>query len=419
MKTILYYMLALAAAVSALAGCTWEPEEPPQPVPAERVLLMYDNIGTWFDDDVIEAKAAVAAGVLGREERVVVYERMSSGNRIYELVHDNSASQGCREEILKKYAAGENSSLDRETIARIVGDARAFFPEADSWGFAFGSHGKGWLPASSTVIITRRGGLPEGSSERSFAEFWTQPENDRTRFFMGYDQKLDVSEFVDALDDFEWDFVILDDCFMSGVESLYEMRALADYIIASPTEIMDKGFPYDRVIKTIFNDWSEAGLKKMAQEFVDWYRGQNGDSASATVAVVKTSELGALAEAIGKFGLNLADRLTSVEGIQYYEGFARPSHVFYDLDDYLSRIRKETMPTEYNAFLAQLEKTVVFKDHTDKFFSQFKNGGTYVGGQTIPVTHYSGLNVFIPYAGTTLLIDAYRQTEWYRAVYAD
>jgi hypothetical protein len=71
------------------------------------------------------------------------------------------------------------------------------------------------------------------------------------------------------------------------------------------------------------------------------------------------------------------------------------------------------MPAEYNAFKAQLEKTVIFKDHTDRFYSDFGFGGYY------SITHYSGLNVFIPWSTTSPFIPDYQQTEWYKAVYAE
>ncbi len=105
--------------------------------------------------------------------------------------------------------------------------------------------------------------------------------------------------------------------------------------------------------------------------------------------------------------------MDSTNGIQYYERYTSPGHVFYDLDDYIGRIRATTTPTEYNAFKTQLERTVVFKDHTEYFYSdaRFNNG-------TVKVDHFSGLAVFIPWSQTKALIPNYQQTEWYKYVYA-
>ncbi len=417
MRSVYYNFLPAIVAVLLLSGCSDEkPIPPPGPVPAERVFLMYDNIGSWFNGDVMEAGEAVAEGALGDDERVVVFHRNyrledQTGSRsvIYELVKDTRQDDGYRKEIMKVYAAGVNAVLSAEVMAAVVGDIRAAIP-ADHYGFAFGSHGMGWVPASSTVQISRKGDSQAAASKYPFAELWAERENPLTRYFSSDTrQRLDVSKFTDALDEWEWDFILLDDCFMASVEALYEMRDLSDYIIASPTEIMDTGFPYDRVVETIFTDWSEAGFKQMGAEYIDYYE-NNSRAPYGTIAVVKTSELSPLAETIRRLNLNL-NELTSVDGIQYYEGMVRPGHVFFDIDDYLSTIRKEIVPTEYNAFKTQLEKTVIWNGHTNRFYSDFGLKQSHY------ITDFSGLAVFIPWSGTASLQDMYRQTDWYKAVY--
>ena len=402
------------------AGCSdWEPIDPPKPVPAERGFFMYDNIGSPFAGNVAAAGRAVAAGALDPGERVIVYHRMSSGNVIYELVRSTSLREGFEKMERKKYAPGENSSLDAATMARVVGDVRALFPEDPDWGFAFGSHGLGWIPKTNTVPISRRRDASGGVSHHPFDVLWAERENPRTRFFASdRGHKLDVSEFIDALDGeegdrWEWDFIVLDDCFMASVETLYDMRSLADYIIATPTEILIEGFPYDRVVVEVFGDWNEKGFIGVGEEYIDYYGGLSDDYACATVAVVKMAEMEDLAEAVEGLNLRSGELDPEAQKIQYLERLSNPGHVFYDLDDYLGAVKKETMPAEYNAFRAQLDRTVVYAGHTGKFYSDFGGGG-YVS-----VEHFSGLAVFIPWSRTASLFEMYRQTEWYKDVYSE
>jgi hypothetical protein len=390
---------------------------------------MYDNIGSpYFGDDVAEAAQAVASGALRDGQRVVAYHRNYSDaetgevrNTIYELVRDDSAEGGVARRVLMRYAVGENSSLNGENLNRVVGDARELVP-ADHYGFAFGSHGLGWVPKSNTYTPTRRGGNGQ-SYEHPFAELWEPRENPRTRFFMSESfVKLDVSEFVAALDDWSWDFMILDDCFMSSIEALYDMRRLADYIVASPTEIMIPGFPYGRVVSTLFQSWEsglEASLAGVADAFVEDYRtGRSGtlyrSLPCATVAVVKMSELDALARSVRDIVqsgslVSIADPVAA--GIQVYEGYSRPAHIFYDLDDYIARAT--TNAALYTAFGAQLRRTVTFADHTDNFYSDYPS----FSGSIVTVKHFSGLNAFIPWSGTTLFTADYQQTNWYKDIY--
>ena len=422
-----YRAFGILAVTLLLTGCGWEPVPPPEAPRAERVLLMYDNIndGDYFNKNVIAAGKAVAKGALDQDERVVVFDRNYrvegyDGVRsvTYELVKDASQADGFRRQILRVYDSGENADLSPEVIAAVVGDIRRAVP-ASSYGFAFGSHGMGWIPKSSTVNYSRAGKAPGAASQHPFAELWEERESQLTRYFGGYGKKLDVSEFIDGLDEWPWDFMLLDDCFMASVETLYEMRKLAKYLIASPTEIMIEGFPYDDVVSILFAEWEhslEGSLADVADAYVEAYRADamHPGFPHATIAVVKASEMDALAESVRRLNLRL-NEVTSTTGIQYYEGLSRPGHLFYDCDDYLSRVRGDAMPTEYQAFKSQLERTVIFKDHTDSFYSDFPHGF----GGTVPVTHFSGLAVFIPWSQTSAFLPYYRETPWYRAVYAE
>jgi hypothetical protein len=202
---------------------------------------------------------------------------------------------------------------------------------------------------------------------------------------------------------------------MASVEALSQMRSLADYMIASPTEIMIAGFPYDRVVKTLFGDWSEQGMKQVGSEFVDYYTNVGNEGAySGTIAVVKMDQMEGLAQAVRRMVLSIDNPVTSVDGIQYYERYSRPGHVFFDLDDYLIHARKDAMPTEYNAFVAQLERTVIYKGHTRTFYSAAPLSPGYV-----TVNHFSGLAVFIPWSQTASFVSDYLTTEWYQDVYSN
>lgn len=402
-RKIRYGSALLLTAALWLAGCRHSTPPPPAIDGDPKVFIMYDNIGSWFNDDVDEAGKAVADGALIEGQRVVVFHKRSGGNEIYELVRDPSNTAGYRKEMLHKYAAGEMNTLTPENIRAVIGWIRTNIPEANHWGLAFGSHGTGWIPKNYTGPLGRR--ATDGQADE-FAALWEFADNPVTRY-LAYDssQKIDISEFADALDEWKWDFILFDDCFMASIEAQYEMRHLAERFIASPTEIMSAGFPYDRVVKVLFSDWTNLG--GVASTFVDYYR--NSVSPYATISVVKTSELEALMQSVREIrraGYNEVDPVSSE--IQFFEELT--SHVFFDLDDYMSHFSRDE--ALYGAFLRQLQKTVEFSAHTDRFYSYMLQTGTHY-----PVNRFSGLSVFIPWSGTSRLIPAYEQTEWYKAVY--
>ena len=396
-------------------GCSWDPVEPPQPPPARRVLLMYDNIGDWFEKDVREAGAAVATGVLGPEERVVVFHRGFrsedyTGTRsvIYELVKDASQLGGFRREMLRVYDSGVNADLSPEILTAVVGDIRRAVP-APHYGFAFGSHGKGWIPKDNPAM------LRSSVSDDSFDMLWTLPENPRTRYFSGLGKKIDVSEFIDGLDEWPWDFMILDDCFMASMEALYDMRTLAEYIIASPTEIMEYGFPYDRVVETVFADWSETGFIRVGSEYVDYYKNLKTDP-YGTVAVIKMAhidDLAAKVRDIRRDGFRYPDAATATN-MQTYEGMT--PHYYYDFDQFIEYWSLNS--SLYEQFSDQLEQTVIYKGHTEKFPTIFILGND-ITPMPIDPQHYSGINAFIPTSATARLTPVWEETEWYKYVYRE
>ncbi len=373
-----------------------------------KTLLMYDNIGEpHFSRDVDEAGKAVAAGALIEGQRVIVYHRMSGGDQIYELVQNGKQF---KKVIIKQYDRGEMETLNPVDMRIIIGDMRAATPQARHFGFAFGSHGSGWLPANASL---QRSAVPAG-----YEEIFTVAENPTTRAFASENSvRMDVGVFVNVMDDWDWDFLILDDCFMAGVEPLYQMRDMSDYIIASPTEILIEGFPYDRVVSTLFgkaSNWEtglESTLVSTASEYVSFFRDGYGRGPYATIALIKMSEMEDLARSVRLLntgGLMDGNEL-NFSRIQHYEGLN--THLFYDVEDYLSQAAVNK--ALYEEFYAQLKRTVVFKDHTTSFFSAYPGGS----GSVIRINSdgYSGLSAFIPWSGTSRLESAYHNTEWYRA----
>lgn len=361
-----------------------------------KTFIMYGNIDEpEYTDNIMALGRAVASGALVEGQRIVVYHEEWEGNAVFELVRDGSRQPGFRADTLKRYKRGEVKTLDPDDMRRIITDMRGFAP-ANHYGLAFGAHGNGWLLKNSGV-----------SRLAGYKELWERPKNPltRSRFFQGGGQNMDVSEFVEAVGDMEWDFLLLDVCLMSSIEALWDMRGVADYIIASPTETLLEGFPYERVANILFDDWND--LAGVARAYVDHYR--NLSDPYATVAIIRTSELQGLAQAVRDIrldGCNDVDPYAS--NIQYYEG--RTNHVFWDLDHYMRHWAQN--PVLYGAFLDQLEKTVVFSDHTDYFVSAWGSG-------LFKIDHYSGISAFIPTARTEKLMPDYRNTGWYRAVFAD
>ncbi len=404
-----YYTLIILFAGLWLAGCSKDEPVPPPVDNDPKTFILYGNIGEYyFSNNVRAAGRAVAAGALIKGQRVIVcHEKQNSQgvitqNVIYELVRDKKAAEGYRRDTLEVYEGDDTrSTLDPDDMKYLLEEIRAMAP-ANHYGLALGSHGMGWVPKESFPVSAYR--LQAKASQ--FPELWAPIDENPTTRYLGHSDRngnnyrVDIADFAAAMGSMEWDFVLFDVCFMGSVEAVYEMRRIAPYLIVSPAEVLIEGFPYENIVKVLFKDWTD--LKGVCAAYMDFYK-----NSYATVSLVDTGELERLAgtvNAIYKSGYNDVDPTAAV--IQYFEGMS--NHVFYDLDDYMRHLAKNTH--YYAQFYDQLQKTLPYTNHTPYFYSAWASG-------KIRIYHYSGLTAFIPYAGKEDLRPGYEQTAWYKDVH--
>ena len=60
------------------------------------------------------------------------------------------------------------------------------------------------------------------------------------------DAAMTIPQLREALEGISFSFIYFDSCFMGNIESLYELRNNASAIVASPTEVLTEGMPYDK-----------------------------------------------------------------------------------------------------------------------------------------------------------------------------
>src|SRR5690606_1167831 len=132
-----------------------------------------------------------------------------------------------------------------------------------------------------------------------------------------------------------FNYIIFDACSMANIEVLFEFRNKANYIIASPTDVLSDGFPYQNILPHI-DSGSEEDIKKIASAYFNYYNARTGLHRSATISVTDLSRLEALSDYIGS--LNLEDGHSfSTDGLQrmdFTHGFPVP---LYDFGDFISK----------------------------------------------------------------------------------
>jgi hypothetical protein len=217
-----------------------------------------------------------------------------------------------------------------------------------------------------------------------------------TRSF-GRDNGLEMSiaELRDALP-VKFDFLIFDACFMGSVEVEYELRDKADYIMASSAEILSYGFPYKEILPHLFAERYD--LPKVGDEFIDFYKAQKGNLATATISIVETAKLTKLCYLARRIfsSANSVDQL-DLSGFQQFE--ANPQDRIFDMGQVFLGINTDpNLAVEYSELA---DEVVVYKKNTENIWER-------------PVDAFSGLSIFVPTSPDDQLIDYYETLSWYK-----
>ena len=381
---------AVLALVFSMAGCGHEE----WPDPESSSVLFYMEANNSLSSFAYDFMAQLTEGYLPERNtgmcEVLVYCHMPA--RAPQLMKLTRRADGSGlDTLLIKVYDKETNSASVETLHQVILDAEAIAPAAHH-GLVFWSHATGYLPSgyfNNPRDMTKQ-------ERRSFGADYN------------YTQEMEIAELAQALP-FHYDFMLFDCCFMGGVEVAYELRDKCDYIAFSPTEIMAKGFPYYVMLEAIWKGKStEEAMKEVCQEYYHYYdstyqryKDGYGSRSGGTVTLIKTGNLGPLADACRTVFENHRDAIFALnfDNVQKYYRFNY--HWFFDLGDVVEQV---ATPAEFETFQNALDAAIVYKATTPEFLS-------------IPIVKYSGLSTYLPRPEYTNLNAFYRDLAWNQATH--
>lgn len=322
--------------------------------------------------------------------------------------------------VLKTYSR-EQDPTDPEVMARVVADAMELAPGA-GYGLAFWSHGSGWLPAESYQPL--RSAIPVwddagwsgsklagiGESARTSSENGTKAGNEGiTSYSFGISSSFGNSEMeIDAMSRAlagfgKFDFILFDACHMACIELAWEFRDRADYLISSVAEVLGAGFPYREILRPMLSPGA-ADAEGIARTYFDYYDGLSGAYRTATVSMVKTSELPALAEAVkglSEAGLPEGSSGLSPAAQQFGRTYTSFNGTFYDLGDLVHRTWSGA---DYTGAVAEFDRALaaaVPYAAATPWILEGQSGA-------IRVLSHCGLSSYLPRTATPVSLAAYR-----------
>ena len=371
---------ALAMALT-LFSCKKAETEEIVVVKRPKTVLLYMVANNNLSYDAENSISRLQNGYIPAEEgNLLVYKHCAGMDPV--LLHIKKGEEGTVVADTA-YRFPPRVSATKSALTQALNVTQALFP-ADSYGLILWSHGTGWIPplasSSSAAQEQRSGSCPE----RTF----------------GLDGKveLEIRDLAQAIP-YKLSFMLMDACFMGGIETAYEVKDSVDYYIGSPAEILTESFPYHKIMQHIFK--STPDYAAVCKEYYDYYNAKSGAERSATVALMDCSKLAEVAEVAKRVFDQYGERIASLDLSllqPYFRGSS--SKYFYDLKDLIDAIADASLSAE---FAAALERAVPYKASTPYFIE-------------LPIRSFCGVSTYVPgNPADTKLADYYKQYKWNQA----
>ena len=377
---IRFLFCALAMALT-LFSCKKAETEEIVVVKRPKTVLLYMVANNNLSYDAENSISRLQNGYIPAEEgNLLVYKHCAGMDPV--LLHIKKGEEGTVVADTA-YRFPPRVSATKSALTQALNVTQALFP-ADSYGLILWSHGTGWIPPLASSSSAAQEQISGSAPQRTF----------------GLDGKveLEIRDLAQAIP-YKLSFMLMDACFMGGIETAYEVKDSVDYYIGSPAEILTESFPYHKIMQHIFK--STPDYAAVCKEYYDYYNAKSGAERSATVALMDCSKLAEVAEVAKRVFDQYGERIASLDLSllqPYFRGSS--SKYFYDLKDLVDAIADASLSAE---FAAALERAVPYKASTPYFIE-------------LPIRSFCGVSTYVPgNPADTKLADYYKQYKWNQA----
>lgn len=384
-----FTMLLVACSTDEPTGnkpTTPEPIPEPKPLTESHTLIVCmqgDNGLAEFMDLNLQRILASYYDIPTGIGRIVVFYDRGNYTRLTELYIDDGM---VKQRLIKEYNT-QTATTDKAFFEEMLALAAAEAP-ADSYGLILSSHGGGWVPAELYDSYLLGEGT-RGSEPVARPQFYGQDGADC----------MEIPELAEAIDTLDFNYILFDACFMGNIEALYDLRHTADYIIASPAEVLGTGFPYEKIMPMLF-EYDDHSLEAVCEEFMAMYRESSG-----TITLVDCSKLDALADAVASVYAACGEQPTvDATAVQAYEHF--DYHLYFDLGHYIESIADATSLARFDK---ALDEALLYVGNSPTILSS-------TGAGAISLNRHSGLTTYVYQPSCPETYAAWRATAWAQRV---
>ena len=395
------------------------------------VLLLYSAgyttaLPSYLKEDIEDLMSGWLPENLRSENVLLVYSHLPKTSSdlktptspvLFRLYRDQEGNTIA--DTLVTYKAGTISASAAQ-MNKVLNYVKGEFP-AKGYGMIFSSHGTGYLPSgfygnSSSFSLfnmpRRRQGLHNPSPvlyiDRDFDPSMPVVKSigadvdKSTGSSISYE--MEIYEFAEAIP-MKLDYLLFDACLMGGVEVAYELQDKCELLGFSQAEVLAEGFDYKTLASHLLQDGTPDPTS-VCNDFFQQYDKQSGVYRSATISVIKPSEMEPLAqickELFAKYRTGLS--LTDPDKVQRY--FRSRHHWFYDLESIIHEAAltsgedAQAIESDIRRLRNALDACISYKAATPSFMGDFD------------ITTYSGLSMYLPCDGTDYLDNFYKRLRW-------
>ena len=335
---------------------------------------------------------SICDGIIDRKglnnSRVLVFlSDKYNHSTLYDLQY-NATTKSVDRVPLKEYEGASYASA--EGIADIMNEVKT---QASALNYALivGVHGCGWTYASDWSrypYYARPSVTRPRDNNFSGIQFGPDPNAPLTRFFGSVslaENAMDISTLAEGIREsgLKMQYILFDACYMSNIETAYELKDVTNYMIASGSEIMAAGLPY-RSMWSYLNS-ATPNYSSIVSTSVNFYK--NSSAPFCNLAAIDCRQVEKLASVMKD--INAEYQLSasvSLDSIQHLDGF-RP-HLFYDLETYVDSLH----PSGYllDQFKNQLKLTIKASDHTEEAYTCIYSSNSF------KIKNYCGITISDP-----------------------
>lgn len=387
-KTTLYSLILLSGLTLA-ASCE---SDVPIENNIERTVIIYmvadNNLNGYGLTNIYEMQKAFDEQYGAK--LLLLHNKRGGSSTLYEIASHNENT--ISSPIIKTYAEGFDPCLP-SSLSSVIADCRAH-SNTKEYAIIFWSHATGWLPkgmSPAKIIADPNPDPNSGTQKSSGAQYAFGQTNSNST-------QMEISDLAAALPtDIEFEYIYFDACHTGALEVAYELRNSAKYVAGSAGEVLAAGFPYAEGLKYFLT----GDIVNAAKIYFDAYNEKTGAYRTATIGVVKSSEMTNVAAALKEL-VNSYPATTLKSSQQFGRDLGRSADFTDLMWDAKNLVTSSWGGTAAAKFNAALDKAVIYQAATPMLFDD-----DYYGSVTIN-TH-CGVSIYIPRLNEPQTLEIYKR----------